>query len=130
MKDIKMKTPKLTTLEKRAKEFIERSGNEFTLTIEWKPSKMWGHTPTINNFGGKTIARVTGCGFCKESTILSDVLCFMFPMGSKEFNAIRALGGCGVNSVITALALHNITLEEISKTVNIYRVTRKESLCT
>jgi hypothetical protein len=118
---------KLTAMEKRCKEFIDKrkEDNSFTLTIEWVRSKTWGHTPTVRNFGGETIARVSGYGFCKESTILANVLQFLFPIDSEPFKKVRSLGGCGVPSVQTELALHGWELEEVrttSKAVSIYNI--------
>ncbi len=118
---------KLTAMEKRCQSFIENRLNEdsFTLTIVWVKSKTWGTTPTIRNFKGETIARVSGYGFCKESTILADVLQFLFPIGSEPYRRIRMLDGCGVNSIKRELALNGYELEEIqttSKSVSIYTV--------
>jgi len=58
-------------------------GNKFSITICWAKSRMWGNNPQaeLNIFKGeigeyKTYKsdRITGCGYCKESTATAEVL--------------------------------------------------------
>ena len=96
----------LTTVEKRAKAWcdnIHRTGlDDIDIAVEWKRSKTWGSNPAIESHDGK-MCNVSGCGYCKLSTALADVLCFLCPVDSDEHNAIARTGGAGVNSVIAAL---------------------------
>lgn len=105
---------KLTTTQKRAKRFcdiVKDNGIPRNIVVEWKRSRTWGSNPVVESDDGK-MCNVSGCGYCKLSTALADVLCFLFTPESDEFNAISRTGGAGVNSVIGALDKTGWTLEQ------------------
>lgn len=124
---MKTKSPKLTTCETRAKSFCESlatyGGGDFG--VEWKRSAMWGSNPVIAHRGGKC-TNISGCGYDKLSAALASVLCFLFTYGSDEFNAVAALGGCGVSSVQSTLESHGWKLDRTatSSTFDGFRLTR------
>ena len=121
---------KLTTTQKRAKKFcdnISEYNDGFTnIGVEWVKSRTWGQNPVISSWTGK-MTSVSGCGYCKLSTALADVLCFLFPVSSPEFMDVIKTGGCGEYSVMEALSKHGWKLEKTAsgKTFDGYRLTRK-----
>lgn len=121
------KTRKLTTVERRAANYCGdlNQYNGGRIVIEWKKSATWGSNPVIESYHGKC-TNVSGCGYCKESTALADVLCFLFPVDSDAYNDVRRTGGAGVSSVVTALAKHGWTLEKLcgTKTSDVYDLKR------
>lgn len=52
--------------------------HEITITVVWKKSAMWGHNPTaesyVNGIGALTSGSISGCGYCKLSTAVAEVL--------------------------------------------------------
>ncbi|WP_162127451.1 hypothetical protein [Flavobacterium phycosphaerae] len=52
--------------------------NEITITVVWRKSVMWGHNPTaesyVNGIGALTSGSISGCGYCKLSTAVAEVL--------------------------------------------------------
>lgn len=123
------KQRRLTTCEARAQRWASnnREQGDTVFSIEWRKSKMWGHNPVIESHEGK-MCNVSGCGYCKLSTALAEVLCFLFPVDSEEFNDIRSKGGTGENSVISTMKKHGWTLEKTAsgKSFDVYTI-RKDS---
>jgi len=113
----KTKTPKLTTCEKRAKDWcdkIVREGNQSNIQcfhVEWIDSATWGSNPRIMTHNGKA-TNVSGCGYDKLSQCLADFLRFLFPIGSGGYHAVWAKGGCGEGSIMAALDRYGWTLKK------------------
>jgi hypothetical protein len=120
------KTKRLTATEQRAAALCDsiRSGCTDHITIEWRKSKTWGSNPFIG-WSGSNCCHVSGCGYCKESTALADVLQFLGNDENQSLN-IAATGGCGVSSVAHALeaAGWSLTCVARSSTADTYRITR------
>lgn len=120
--------PRPTQTEKRAAEFcaniIRLGSSEFN--VEWKRSAMWGSNPSILNHRGEKMTNVSGCGYCKHSTALANVLCWLFERGSEAHNAIARTGGAGVRSVKDILAVHGWNLETLAsgKSWDAYRISK------
>jgi len=118
---------KLTTCEQRAKAYCEdiRKHGSTQLVIEWKKSRTWGNNPIIENHYGEKCCNVSGCGYCKESTALADVLQFLGETDEQQ-NSIARTGGAGVSSVVDALKAIGWKLEAIArpKTADVYRIER------
>jgi len=62
---------------------IEKAGDieSVTVSVEWKPSRMWGNNPTAegrfygsDGFNSYKSGSISGCGFDKGSTAVADVL--------------------------------------------------------
>ena len=123
----KTKMAKLTTCETRAKSYCESIGQygNAQLVVEWRKSKMWGQNPVIENHLGEKCCSVSGCGYCKESTALADVLQFLADT-EEQRSAIARTGGAGVSSVTAALASIGWKLERIAgtKSADVYRIER------
>jgi hypothetical protein len=129
-----MKARKLTVREKRAQAFIssrvENMGDTgFLLEVEWKASRTWGSNPHVYDFDGSDCVDVSGCGYCKLSTAMADVLRFLPGLTPEQSNAVWALGGTGESSVIGKLATltggqYQIATHYWHKGLNVYRVTR------
>ena len=96
---------KLNTTETRSKNMCETIIKDGfgTINMEWRKSRDYGLNPAILDNRGDKCCNVSGCGYCKESTALADVLRFLFPIDSVEYNKIWAAGGSGVNSVTAKL---------------------------
>ena len=118
---------RLTTVEARAAKYCQQlnQNDGGTIVIEWRKSRDYGHNPVIESNAGKC-CNVSGCGFCKESTAMADVLCFLFTIDSPEWNSVRRTGGAGVGSVQRALAAHGWTLDRSASTgsSDVYQLTR------
>lgn len=118
---------KLTTVEKRAESYcihLKQWGSG-QVHIEWKKSRTWGNNPVIENHNGEKCCNVSGCGYCKESTALADVLQFLGET-EEEHNSIARTGGAGVSSVVEALKAIGWKLEAIArpKTADVYQLSR------
>lgn len=118
---------KLTTCEQRSKAYCEhlqqcRGGQ---IHIEWRKSRTWGNNPVIENHCGEKCCSVSGCGYCKESTALADVLQFLGET-EEERSSIARTGGAGVSSVETALNKIGWSLKAIArpKTADVYQLSR------
>jgi hypothetical protein len=113
---------KLTTIEKRAKNFcsIIAQDKNVTFTVEWIYSKMGGSNPRIVRCGDK-ITNVSGSGYCKLSQCLADALQFLG-------EGIAQTGGAGENSVISALAKIGWNLERVAsgKTFDVFTIKSEE----
>jgi hypothetical protein len=122
-----MKT-KLTTTQARAKAHCDRAiealvdrkyAESWPIVVEWKRSAMYGKNPVIyNGFNNHKMTSVSGCGYCKLSTALADVLCFLFPVGSVEHNDIARQAGVGERAVIDTLAKYGWKLEPVAASLN------------
>jgi hypothetical protein len=75
----------MASVDKRIKEAFADYGaviasatiDKFTVVVEWKRSKTWGHNPhvTLKVPGeGKHTATASGCGYDKESTAVAEAL--------------------------------------------------------
>lgn len=115
---------KLTTLEKRAKALCETliANRGGVVVVEWRKNKLWGMVPVILH-RGQVAARATGCGYCKESTVLAGGLCFLLESSKRQ--DVLACGGAGPGAVIIALAENGWKLEKEASSTNseIYRLT-------
>lgn len=123
-----MKLNKLNKTEQNALAFCDalmRNGGG-TVVIEWKRSAQWGSNPQIEYMGGRCCS-VSGCGYDKESTALSEVLRFLAPRESEAYGKIWSCGGAGVSSVQRELSAIGWDLVQTAntKTVNVYNLTRK-----
>ena len=108
------KPRKLTTLEKRAKAMCDdlRRHEGAHLTVEWKRSAMYGSNPSLE-WCGAVVARASGCGYCKLSTVLAESLRFLGRTDEEQMSIWRT-GGAGVFSVQNALAAIRWTLEGVA----------------
>jgi hypothetical protein len=117
------KTPKLGKREARAKELAEglkrwtEDGTPYGFTVEWKKSRTWGRNPQIY-FGNNPTLDVSGCGYCKLSTALAQVLRWLYPHGSEEHDKIWRTGGTGERGVIRALDELGWTLKRTALSPN------------
>lgn len=128
-----MKARKLTVREARAQAFIaermECSGGSFLLEIEWKASRVWGSNPHVYTYEGKDCVDVSGCGYCKLSTAMAEVLRFLPGLTPEQSAAVWALGGTGESSVLGKLSTltggqYQIVGHYWHKGLNVYRVSR------
>ena len=105
---------KLNTTETRAKNMCETiiSNGCGSINMEWRKSNMYGHNPAILDNRGNKCCNVSGCGYCKESTALADVLRYLFFLDSNEYRKILAAGGSGVSSIIAKLETFGWKLEK------------------
>lgn len=121
-----MKT-KLTICEQRAEKYCAQliANDGGTVAVDWKKSAMYGMNPVIEYHGGKC-CNISGCGYDKLSAALASVLCFLFPVGSDEYNAIARLGGSGESSVQTQLEKLGWKLAKSAsgKTYDVYDLSR------
>lgn len=81
-----MKKEKLTKMEQRAKSACDdfNKKDTGTFSIRLKKSEMWGYCPSIM-YKGEKCAYAGGCGYNKESTVLSTFLKYLFPIGSDDY---------------------------------------------
>lgn len=117
---------KLGKIETRAASYCEtvRRDGRGSFTVDWPRSATWGRTARVQTHEG-TAARASGCGYCKESSVLADLL---HPLGAtnEERRSIHATGGAGVPAVERALRAAGWILEKVAtgKTFDAYTVTR------
>lgn len=101
---------KMGAVERRAFEFMQdraencRDGDAVKIAVKWRRSRDWGSNPHIYNYHGQDMVSVSGCGYCKLSTALADLLCFAFADEEEAFRKIHLTGGAGEGSVINAVA--------------------------
>ena len=128
-----MKARKLGKREQRAQAFIssrvENGDGSFLLEVEWKRSATWGSNPHVYDFDGSDCVDVSGCGYCKLSTAMADVLRFLPGLTPEQSAAVWALGGTGESSVLGKLSdltggKYQIVGHYWHKGLNVYRVTR------
>ena len=118
---------KLTIVEARAKRHCERlkESNGGTIVVDWRKSRTWGSNPVIENYEGEKLCSVSGCGYCKHSTALADVLQFLGET-EEQRNAIARTGGAGVASVADALKVIGWRMEfkAGTKTSDVHELSR------
>jgi hypothetical protein len=119
---------KLTATQKRAKNYCDNINrcNIGYITVEWNKSKTWGSNPVISSHAGK-MTNISGCGYCKLSTALADVLCFLFPVESPEFYNVLKTGGCGESAIKSVLLQHGWILEttSVGKSFDVFKLSRR-----
>ncbi len=124
----KVKTPRLTTTEKRAAAYMERAkqAGRISIAMHWKKSRDYGLCPVIYSHTGEKCAYAGGCGYDKESACLAELLRFLFPYGSEPHTKIHSASGAGFGRVRDALALHGWELRHAynGKTEDGYELTR------
>ena len=108
------KPAKLTTMERRAAalcaELTQCGGG--TVDIDWAKSATWGLCPRVL-WRGEKAAHASGCGYCKESTVLAEALRFLGATPEARM-AIRRTGGAGVSSVEDALKAQGWRLTKVA----------------
>jgi len=119
----KAKAPRLGKREARAKDLAEgfkrwtEDGTPYGFTVEWNKSRMWGHNPQTY-YGDEPTLDVSGCGYCKLSTALAQVLRWLYPHGTEEHNKIWSTGGTGESGTIQALDELGWTLKRTASSPN------------
>lgn len=117
---------RISKTEQRAREMCEaiRAGWCDGLTVEWVKNRTWGMCPRIE-WRGEIVSRATGCGYCKESTVLADALRHL-ATDDDSMRSVWRTGGCGPESTIKALEMLGWTLKRIAstKTTDTYSITR------
>lgn len=121
-----MKRTKLTTTEKRALALCESFKKHLggIVTVEWKPSKMYGNNPVIS-YHNEKCCNVSGCGYDKLSTALGEVLRFLAPIDSPAHMDIWTTGGVGESATMRSLAKVDWQLKTLTKgkTFDVYELT-------
>jgi len=86
---------KLTKTEENAKLLCEwiRKGLRKGLIIEWRKSHTWGMNPHISLGDDREAVRVSGCGYCKESTALAHCLCWLLEPDTEAFKDVSRTAG-------------------------------------
>lgn len=122
-----MTRTKLTTLEKRAKEFAEQLKRTDPGVVAGRIAVKWSKSYTgcharIENFAGDKVAFAGGGGYCKGSAVLSELLRWLFPADSEEHMRICRQHGAGENSVERTLEQLGWKLERVysDKTTDVY----------
>jgi hypothetical protein len=95
-----METAKLTKeqvkfLNEQAKEQSQKPVQSFSITIEWKKSRTWGANPHAyadviykdGTRGQTKTYKASGCGYCKESTVIADIFNELLKYRLYEFTA-------------------------------------------
>ena len=72
------------------------NGLTYSLSMEWKRSRVWGANPVLT-YNGTTVAKASGCGYDKESAALADFLSRLVPEAARS-------SGAGFQSVVDAMA--------------------------
>lgn len=96
----------------------------FSCVVEWRKSRVWGYNPKLEGWNGseRVIARCSGCGYDKLSTVVADFInrtpamlakiqeltawsTEHRPYGFSGYNgsALTASGGVGIGSLIDGL---------------------------
>ena len=114
--------------EENAKLLCEwiRKGLRKGLIIEWRKSRTWGMNPHISLGDEREAVRVSGCGYCKESTALAHCLCWLLEPDTEAFKDVSSTAGAGVPSVAEALEKYGWKLEAVAEGKNsrAYSVTK------
>lgn len=129
-----MKARKLTVREQRAAQFIaEKVENMppegFLLEVEWRKSPTWGSNPQVDDYSGEPCLDVSGCGYCKLSTAVANMLRHLPDLTPEESSSVWVLGGTGESSVLGKLyeltsGKYQIVRHYWHKGLDVYRVTR------
>jgi hypothetical protein len=122
-----MKTKnKLTTLETRASNLCQsiRDGLTTSVSVDWVKSREYGQNPRIYHHGEKCTT-VSGCGYCKLSAALADVLQYLGNTEEQRL-AIARTGGAGVSAVTCALAAAGWSFAPTAsgRTYDVYSIAR------
>jgi len=116
-----MKAQKLTTMERRAKNFCDdlTRYDGGTVNVEWRKSSCYGYCPAVM-YNGEKVAYASGCGYDKISAALAEALHFLIPDG------LHGCSGCGVSTVKARLAEHGWSMEQTASgdTFDAFRLTR------
>lgn len=130
MSTTKPKTRRLSKTETAARDFMAevrdgRYGPSVGLAVVWRKSRTWGSCPTLETLGGTVLARASGCGYDKESTVLADGLRFL-AVKPEEHAEVWKTGGCGVQDTIRALAAcgWNLTKTHNGRTEDGWKIER------
>lgn len=119
---------KLTKTEENAKLLCEwiKNGTRKGIVIEWRKSNTFGMNPHISLGDEREAVRVSGCGYCNESTALAHCLCWLLEPDTEAFKDVSHMAGVGVSSVADELAKHGWKLEAIAEGKNsrAYSVTK------
>lgn len=112
---------KLTKTEENAKLLCDwiKSGTRKGIVIEWRKSHTWGMNPHISLGDERECVRVSGCGYCKESTALAHCLCWLFDPDTEAHKDVSSTAGAGVSSVAEALEKFGWKLEAVAEGKNI-----------
>lgn len=126
------KTIKLTTLEQNASDYVAmrlRLEQPVDFTLVYKKSANYGYCPTVYDFRENKIAYAGGYGYDKHSAAVSQVVRWIFPVGSEENKDLGMLAGVGTNSITEKLAELGWNLERVgtSPVSDSYRVTKLEA---
>lgn len=129
-----MKARKLGKREQRAAQFIaEKVENMppegFLLEVEWRKSPTWGSNPQVDDYSGEPCLDVSGCGYCKLSTAVANMLRHLPGLTAEESSAVWGFGGIGESSILAKFEAATggkwaIVRHYSSKSVDVYRVTR------
>ena len=108
------------TNETNAKMLCEwiRKGLRKGLIVEWRKSRMYGMTPHISLGDERECARASGCGYCRESSVLAHTLCYLFEPDTEARNDVSRTAGAGVSSVAEAMTKHGWKLEAVAEGKN------------
>ena len=103
-----------------------KNGTRKGIVIEWRKSHTWGMNPHISLGDEREAVRVSGCGYCKESTAIAHTLCYLFEPDTEAFKDVSHMAGAGVPSVAEALKKYGWKLEAVAEGKNIraYSVTK------
>ena len=74
----------------------DRNDSTYSMSMEWKRSRVWGTNPTLT-CNGITVAKASGCGYDKESAALVDFLSHLVPEAARS-------SGAGFQSVVDTMA--------------------------
>lgn len=117
---------KFTKMEERAREMcaVIRVGLCEAVTVEWVRNATWGMCPRIE-WRGAVASRATGCGYCKESSVLADALRHL---ATDEAGMVRVSRTAGAGPEAVAKALESIgwIMRRIAstKTTDTYKLER------
>lgn len=125
---------KLNKREMRARTFIGEKvenmpADGFLLEVEWRKSSTWGWNPQVDDYSGEPCLDVSGCGYCKLSTAVANMLRHLPDLTPEESSSVWGLGGTGESSVLSELGKRTggkwqIVRHYSNKSVNVYRVSR------
>ena len=108
---------KLNTRENRAqkycevlKEYIAINGY-IVFSMTWVKNPTWGLNPVITDHHGDRCVSVSGCGYDKESSALSQLLKFLYPVESEQYESIQRLDGAGAERIQKKLKEFGYELE-------------------
>ena len=94
-----------------------------TFAVDWKKSRTWGRTASVNVRGGRA-ALASGCGYDKLSACVVEYL--SEAPAPELVAAIRGCGGSGIRNVIDKARAAGWNLEHVhdGNTVDVFRLSR------